>query len=251
MDNTQRFNNRVENYAACRPDYPAEVVAYLQEKYGLSADKTLADVGAGTGISTALFLNAGYTVFAVEPNTAMLHKAIETLGKFPGFHAVNGSAENTTLASESVDAVIAGQAFHWFDIKKSKAEFLRILRPGGIAVLMWNERNVLSPFETAYEALINQHGKDYEKVQHRNTDIAHIADFFAPLPVEMKTFTNGQQFDLEGLKGRLSSSSYMPLSHEAGYAGMMRDLETLFNKYRENGAIRISYTTKVYAGRLK
>ncbi len=251
MDNTQRFNNRVENYAAYRPDYPAEVVTYLQEKHGLEAGKTVADVGAGTGISTALFLKAGYTVFAVEPNVEMLHKAVEALGRFPGFHPVNGSAEDTTLANESVDAVIAGQAFHWFDAEKSKAEFQRILKPGGITVLIWNERNVLTPFEKEYETLISRHGKDYVKVQHRNIDMAHIAAFFAPLPVEMESFTNSQQFNLEGLKGRLSSSSYMPLSHETGYTGMMHDLETLFGKYKEDGTIRISYETKVYTGRLK
>ncbi|WP_346318947.1 class I SAM-dependent methyltransferase [Chitinophaga sp. YIM B06452] len=251
MDNTQRFNNRVENYAAYRPDYPVEVVAYLQEKHGLTPGKILADVGAGTGISTALFLKAGYTVFAVEPNMEMLHKAVETLGKFPGFHAVNGSAENTTLANESVDAIIAGQAFHWFDADKSKTEFQRILRPGGIAVLIWNERNRLSAFEKEYDLLIDKHAKDYAKKPHRNIDSARIAAYFEPFRMETALFANGQQFDLEGLKGRLSSSSYALLSHEPGHDEMMRDLATLFNKHQENGMIRISYETKVYSGRLK
>ncbi|MBO9150796.1 class I SAM-dependent methyltransferase [Chitinophaga sp. GCM10012297] len=251
MDNTQRFNHRVESYAAYRPDYPAEMVGFLQGKYNLGPGKPIADVGAGTGISTALFLKAGYAVFAVEPNTPMLEKATEMLGKYPGFHAVNGSAENTTLGSESVDAVIAAQAFHWFNPQQSKNEFLRILRPGGIVALIWNERRVHSDFEKDYEALINRHGKDYIKVRHRNIDMEHIAAFFSPHAVELNTFTNAQVFGLEGLKGRLSSSSYMPLSTEAGYAEMMEDLEKLFARFSENGRITISYETKVYSGIFK
>ncbi|RPD38998.1 class I SAM-dependent methyltransferase [Chitinophaga barathri] len=251
MDNTQRFNNRVENYAAFRPGYPAQVVTYLQEKHGLGVDKTLADVGAGTGISTALFLKAGYTVMAVEPNMEMLDKATETLGKYPGFHAVHATAEDTTLQTASVDAVIAGQAFHWFHVEKSKTEFQRILKPGGLAVLIWNERRVHTPFEQEYEVLINHHGKDYVKVQHRNIDMAHLKAFFTPHAVELEIFTNEQVFDLDGLKGRLSSSSYMPLNSDAGYPAMMQDLEQLFDKYKENGFIKISYETKVYTGTLK
>lgn len=251
MDNTQRFNHRVENYAAYRPDYPAETVGFLQGKYNLGTDRPIADVGAGTGISTALFLKAGYSVFAVEPNAPMLEKAVETLGKYPGFHAVNGTAENTTLENESVQAVIAGQAFHWFNPQQSKNEFLRILRPGSIVALIWNERRVHSAFEKEYETLINRHGKDYVKVQHRNIDMEHIAAFFSPRAVELHTLANAQAFGLEGLRGRLSSSSYMPLSTDAGYAGMMEDLEKLFARFSENGRVTITYETKIYSGIFK
>src|ERR1700743_2267340 len=108
QNSTTRFSDRVEDYVKYRPGYPAEIVSYLQQEYGLTTDKTIADIGAGTGISSELFLKAGCNVTAVEPNNEMREKAIELLAAYPRFNAVNGTAENTTLADNSMDAVIAG-----------------------------------------------------------------------------------------------------------------------------------------------
>lgn len=160
MDNTQRFGNRVENYVKYRPHYPAAIIPYLQQQFHLSPG-TIADVGAGTGILTKLFLDAGYTVYAVEPNEPMLAKATSLLNDYPGFTPVPGTAENTSLPDNSMDAVIAGQAYHWFDAEKSKKEFTRILKPHGLVMLVWNERRIRTPFEQEYEVLINRDGKDY------------------------------------------------------------------------------------------
>lgn len=251
MDSAKRFTNRVEDYVKYRPHYPVSVVNYLQEQFGLSAGKTIADIGAGTGISTALFLQAGYEVYAIEPNEAMLAKAKELLDKYPGFRAVDGTAENTTLKANSVDVVIAGQAFHWFDPVKSKAEFKRILEEEGLVVLIWNERKMDSPFEKDYDQLIIKHARDYVKVDHRNIDLQSIASFFAPSPVQLKIFPNEQIFDFDGLKGRLSSSSYMPSAGEVEYGPMIEDLKRLYDRYQENNSIKISYDTKVYVGKLK
>ena len=248
MDNTQRFGNRVENYVKYRPHYPTAIVTYLQERFGFTAG-TIADVGAGTGILTKLFLNAGYAVYAVEPNEPMLAKATALLNDHPGFTAVPGTAENTTLANGSVDAVMAGQAFHWFNAEKSRMEFTRILKPHGLVVLVWNERRIDSAFEQEYEVLINRYGKDYAQVKHRNIEADDIAAFFAPAPMELKVFNNQQVFDFEGLKGRLLSSSYMPLQGEPGYEVMIADLKKLFDKYQQAGTITITYETRLYAGR--
>jgi SAM-dependent methyltransferase len=251
MDSTKRFSDRVADYVKYRPHYPAAIIAHLQASYGLSSNKLIADIGAGTGILTALFLQAGYQVFAVEPNEAMLTKAKELLSNAPGFHAVPGTAENTFLGNDSMDAVIAGQAFHWFDVEKCKAEFKRILKQDGLVVLIWNERKMESAFEKDYEDLINKHGKDYVKVSQRNIDEASMTAFFAPAPMNMNIFPNEQVFDFDGLQGRLLSSSYMPLRKDAGYNEMIVDLKQLFGKYQQNGEIRIGYDTKVYTGRLK
>lgn len=248
MNNTQRFSNRVENYVKYRPHYPAAIITYLQERFGFSAG-AIADVGAGTGILTKLFLDAGYTVYAVEPNEPMLAKATSLLNDHTGFTAVPGIAENTTLANNSVDAVMAGQAFHWFDAAKSKAEFIRILKPHGLVVLVWNERRIDTAFEQEYEVLINQYGKDYVQVKHRNIEQGDIAAFFAPAAMELKTFNNQQVFDFEGLKGRLLSSSYVPLQGEPKHDEMIAGLKALFDKYQQSGTITITYDTRVYAGR--
>lgn len=249
MDSTKRFSNRVEDYVKYRPHYPAIIISYLQEHYGLSVEKQIADIGAGTGISTALFLEAGYRVFAVEPNNEMLEKAKELLGKYEEFMPVPGTAENTTLPDSIVDAVIAGQAFHWFDTAKCRKEFKRILKPHGPVALIWNERRTGSVFEQDYDSLINQHGKDYVQVSHRNIDAEHIAAFFAPGSMELKVFPNQQVFDFDGLKGRLLSSSYIPLPDDPGFEAMIADLRKLFDRYQEAGKIVIHYDTKVYVGR--
>ena len=248
MDNTQRFSNRVEDYVKYRPHYPAAIVTYLQERFGFTSG-AIADVGAGTGILTKLFLDAGYTVCAVEPNGPMLTKATALLNNYPGFTAVAGTAENTTLANNSVDAVMAAQAFHWFDAEKSKAEFTRILKANGLVVLVWNERRIATAFEQEYEVLINRYGKDYMQVKHRNIETSDLATFFAPAPMELKEFINQQVFDFEGFKGRLLSSSYMPSQGEPGFDDMIAALKELFDKYQQSGTITITYDTKVYAGR--
>ena len=250
MDSTKRFSNRVADYVKYRPHYPTAIITFLQDSYQLTTDKPIADVGAGTGISTQLFLDAGYRAIAVEPNTEMRDKAVELLRSYPDFAATDGTAENTGLAAESVDAVIAGQAFHWFNAQNARAEFQRILKPGGIVALIWNERKTASAFEQEYDQLIITHGQDYVKVGHRNIDYDDIGAFFDPEPVELRVFENKQVFDFEGLTGRLLSSSYMPTKDDAGYGSMINDLRELFNRYQQDGIITIHYDTKVYVGHL-
>ena len=249
-DSTKRFSNRVDDYVKYRPHYPIEIINFLQNNYALSTTKLVADIGAGTGISTALFLDAGYRVIAVEPNTEMRNKAIELLSSFPGFKAVDGTAENTALQAGSIDAVIAGQAFHWFNAQNTRAEFKKILKPEGIVILIWNERKTESAFEQEYNQLIIKHGQEYVKLDHRNIDAEHIGAFFAPEPFRLEVFQNKQVFDFEGLTGRLISSSYMPTKGQAGYIPMINDLENLFNEYQQHDMITINYDTKVYVGKL-
>lgn len=249
-NSTTRFSNRVEDYVKYRPGYPVEIVRFLHDTYGLTQDKLIADIGAGTGISTELFLKKGYRVIAVEPNVEMREKAIELLDSYNGFIPKNGTAENTGIDSNSVGAIIAGQAFHWFDALKTRIEFKRILKPDGIVALIWNERKTTSAFEQEYDELIIKHGNDYVKVDHRNIDTEHIAAFFNPEPVHLETFANKQVFDFEGLKGRLLSSSYMPAREDMGYEPMISDLQALFDKFQQNGVIVINYDTKAYSGKL-
>jgi SAM-dependent methyltransferase len=246
---TERFSNRVDDYVKYRPGYPSLIINYLQKHFDLKTDKMIADIGAGTGISTSLFLKAGYPVRGVEPNKEMRGKLIELTGQFPKLVVVDGTAENTTLPESSIDAIVAGQAFHWFDAEKSKTEFRRILKSGGLLILIWNERKTDSAFEMEYEKQILKFARDYRKVDHRNINIEDIERFFHPYLCEEAVFDNYQSFDLNGLKGRLSSSSYMPARGESGFEEMMIDLEKLFERFKENNRIRINYDTKLYAGR--
>ena len=166
------------------------------------------------------------------------------------FHSVDGRAEATTLADSSVAFVTAGQAFHWFDPPAARAEFRRILRLGGWVVLIWNERLVTPGFLTEYEAMLQRLSTDYGRVDHRQIGGEAIAQFFGHDSWREVGFPNRQDFDWEGIRGRLLSSSYAPLPGSPQYAPMMEDLEAIFVKYNQGGRVKILYETKMYVGQL-
>lgn len=250
QNNTSRFSNRVEDYVKYRPHYPIEMISYLEQQSVLQPGMLLADIGSGTGISAELFLQKGYTVLGVEPNKEMREKSEELLKDYPAFNAVDGTAEHTTLEKHCIDVIIAGQAFHWFNPETTRAEFQRILKKEGYVVLVWNERMTGSPFEKAYEQLIEHYGNQYKEVNHRNIDIAVIEKFYHPSAVTLTEFANKQVFDYQGLEGRLLSSSYMPSREGERYPALAADLKQLFEQFQIDGHITIHYTTRMYWGQL-
>lgn len=251
MRNTvERFSNRVENYIKYRPSYPKEILEVFRGEMNLTLNSVIADIGSGTGISARLFLENGNAVFGVEPNAAMREAAEEFLKAFPKFESVDGTAENTNLPDNSVDFVIAAQAFHWFDKDRTPAEFRRILRSDGFAALIWNERQLDSnAFLRDYEELLKNYGTDYEKVRHDNLDKEIFEKSFQAV-FDVKTFLNVQTLDFEGLRGRLLSSSYMPSETDARFKPMLIELQRLFEKYAESGKIQILYNTNIFYTRL-
>jgi len=250
MDTLNRFSNRVENYIKFRPDYPFEIISYLKQHGLLTQSSVVADIGSGTGISSELFLKEGNIVFGIEPNKEMREAAERLLNKYENFKSINATAENTTLKNNSIDLIIAGQAFHWFDKQKSKAEFKRILTQNGNVILMWNDRRTESTdFLKAYEDFIKMFATDYNEVNHKNIDETVFNDFFGKGNYTLKPFVNYQYFDLEGLKGRILSSSYMPAEDHKDFAFMMSVLKKIFTRFQENGKVTIEYDTNIYYGR--
>jgi SAM-dependent methyltransferase len=249
-DPTLRFSSRVDDYIRYRPGYPDAILGWLASECGLTAQSQIADVGSGTGILSALFLHFGCQVWAVEPNLAMRQAAERLLAAESRFHSVDGRAEATTLAAGSVDFVTAAQAFHWFAPDPTRAEFRRILKPGGQVVLMWNERLVSGGFLTAYEDLLQRLSTDYGRVDHRRIDSVEIARFFQHRNYREASFPNHQDFDFEGLRGRLLSSSYAPLPGTPNYVPMMDELSKMFDTWQENGQVRVVYETKLYVGNM-
>ena len=245
-DTVERFSNRVENYVKYRPDYPREIIAFLAENCGLTDDSVVADIGCGTGISTRMFLENGNPVFGVEPNAAMRDAAVKFLVTFPRFIPLNGTSDQTALPDTSIDFVVAAQAFHWFDPEKARAEFYRILRPGGQIVLIWNERQLgTTPFLIDYEAFLVRFAYDYGSVRHENIAVKQLSDFFQK-EYGSATFQNIQIFDFESLKGRMLSASYMPNEADGIYEEMIDELRIAFAKHAENGKIKVFYDTNVY-----
>ncbi|WP_010277635.1 class I SAM-dependent methyltransferase [Paenibacillus senegalensis] len=211
QDSKKRFSNRVGDYVRYRPSYPGEAIEYLYTTVGFNAKAVIADVGAGTGIFTALLLERGSRVIAVEPNAEMRTAAITSLGKHPRLTFSTGSAEQTELPDHCADFIVSAQAFHWFDHAATKQEFQRIIRPGGKAVLIWNKRLTSgSLFLEGYEQLLQDYGTDYTKVDYKNVTDETLHKFFKNGTYTKITFTYRQLFDYDGLRGRLSSSSYAP-----------------------------------------
>lgn len=249
-DSVERFSNRVENYIKYRPDYPREIIAYLAANCGLTKDLRIADVGCGTGISCRMFLENGNRVIGVEPNEAMREAAVKLLAEFPWFMAVDGTSSATTLDDNSIDMVVAAQAFHWFDPEKTRREFYRILKPGGHIVLIWNERQLdTTAFLIEYEVFLLKYANDYGNVRHENIADDELRGFFQK-DYGSAVFQNEQVFDFDGLKGRMLSASYMPSESAGVFPAMIGDLETLFAKHAENGKIKVSYDTRVYNSRI-
>lgn len=248
---TSRFSDRVENYIHYRPGYPREVLEALKSECGLNASHIVADIASGTGIWTRILLEHGNRVLAVEPNQDMRQAGERLLGDFPKFASVSGSAEATTLAGNSADFVTAAQAAHWFDRKRARAEFVRILKPSGWLVLLWNERLIDStPFLGDYEQLLLTFGTDYEDVRHERTTDA-VNEFFDPEPFQERTFAMRQEFDYDGLEGRLLSSSYAPGLGHPKHDPMLKELRKIFSQHATNGKVSFDYKTRVYFGKLK
>lgn len=247
MDPTERFSDRVENYAKFRPNYPDALIRFMLER--LPAPAVIADIGSGTGILSDQLLGAGYTVFGVEPNEPMRLEAERRLGTRSRFHSVAGTAEATTLATGSAQAITCAQSFHWFDRARCRAEFDRILQKPSLVFLIWNER-ISEGLMEEYDGILKEAAPEYGSVGRHNLSDSDIAEFFAPILVEIKYFPHSQRLDRQAFIGRLLSSSYAPNVGKAGHDVFIEKMERFFGKHAQEGWIDFPYQTRVYLARL-
>lgn len=251
LSSTQRFSDRVNNYVKYRPSYPSEVIKTLQTNTGLKSNHLIADIGSGTGLLSQLFLNNNNIVYGVEPNEEMRLAAEQLYEKFNTFNSVPGQAEATLLKDQSVDYIVVGQSYHWFDSHKTKPEFMRILKPNGWVVLVWNIRNELaSEFMKALEDTV--HRWAVGKITGGENQIIHkdIEYLFGAGNYHQVSYKNYQFFNLEGLIGRTFSSSYTPKPDHPNYQPMLTRLKNIFDFYQDQGKVAIEYDTQVFYGQL-
>lgn len=243
-DPTRRFSVRVDAYARYRPTYPPEVAALAGRECGLRAGQAVADIGCGTGLLAQLFLEQGCEVFGVEPNPEMREAGRKALAGQARFHPIDGRAEATTLSGASVELVTAGQAAHWFDADAARAEFGRILKPGGWLMLVWNERRRQPGFMSEYDSLIARHAPEHSRI-----DADRISRLFGGSGWRMARFDHHQTLDAEGLRGRVASSSYTPLPGTVELRELMAEVDSLFERHQREGWVTVVYDTHVYYGR--
>jgi SAM-dependent methyltransferase len=246
MDNTTRFTDRVEYYAAFRPTYADAVVDGLRDDAGLAPDAVVVDIGSGTGISSDLFLRRGHVVYGVEPNAGMRRAAEQALRRYPEFHSIDATAEHTRLPDACADVVATASAFHWFDPVLARAEFRRLLRPGGLVIVMGNgRRKGGSLFMRAYDELIREFSVLTSAHENREERVrAFVGDGMRTMRIDYTEW-----LDFRALSGRTLSYSTMPLPGQPGHDTMTRELRVLFDAAADGSSVEYEGQVRVYWNR--
>ncbi len=243
---TERFSDRVSSYLKYRPSYPPALIDTLVEQCQLNSNSIIADIGSGTGKLTELLLARDLRVTGVEPNKEMREAAEVLLGTLNGFTSIAGQSEATGLPDGYTDLVTAAQAFHWFDIEKTRGEFKRILKPDGRIALIWNQRDINHTFQREYDEMLTRLAPEYSKVNHRNIKDSDIEAFYLPKKVQKFSFSYGQEFDLESLLGRMQSSSYTPKDGTPESSLLTSAAEALFARHEQSGLVEFTYQTNLF-----
>ena len=227
-------------YERGRPGYPRAAIDWLREQLDLRPGRTLLDVGAGTGKLTRELVGTGAEIVAVEPVPAMragLERAV------PEARVLDGTAEALPLADESVDAIAVAQAFHWFDVPRTLAEFHRVLRPGGRFALIWNRRLTDQPLHREISAIIEPYRGD--------TPSHHRGEWRAPLAASGLFAAVGelelpyeQELDVDGVVDRVCSTSFIAGLDERGREEVLGRVRALAAGWSE--PLRLGYTTEAY-----
>jgi SAM-dependent methyltransferase len=201
------YSRAVAAYQRGRPGYPPAAVDFLAATLRLGPGRTVVDLAAGTGKLTRPLIATGAEVVAVEPVAEM--RAVLPAGA----RAVDGTAEAIPLATESADAVVVAQAFHWFDGDAALAEIHRVLRPGSALALVWNRRRMDEPVNQAIEELIAPH-RGHPSALHTGAWRAALERTKLFGPLEERVFPNEQFLDADGLVDRIASVSFIATLHE-------------------------------------
>src|SRR5689334_11362914 len=147
------FAAAADAYERGRPTYSTEAIDRLISELGIGPGKRVLDLAAGTGKLTRQIAPSGAEIVAVEPIEEMRARLVASL---PGIEAMPGVAEDIPLPNHSVDAVVVGQAFHWFDGIRAVSEIRRVLKPGGAVGMIWQARDPSLPWAARLNALIDR-----------------------------------------------------------------------------------------------
>lgn len=199
------FSAGADAYERGRPAYSPEAIAKLVLELGIGPGKRVLDLAAGTGKLTRQLVGTGAEIIAVEPIEEMRAKLVEAL---PGVEAIPGTAERIPLPNHSVDAVVVGQAFHWFDGVRAVSEIRRVLRPTGALGVIWQARNPNRPWIQRLEEIINRADDGHPRFRTGAwREAFQRVVLFEPL--EESTFDYVHRAGPETMVDRVASISYV------------------------------------------
>lgn len=243
------FSDKVADYRASRPDYPQALFETLRTRCALPDGTVVADVGAGTGLLAQGLLRNGYRVIAVEPNPGMRAASDSLLAGHEGYRSIDGSAESIPLGAASVHLIAAAQAFHWFEIERARAEFLRVLLPHGQVVLVWNDRMPDDPLHVALDDLFTEFGGEKRAALVAHEDRSGVAGFFGTTQPEEFSWPHEHLLDEAGFLSLVFSRSYIPEQNTPEGRKVAHRVRRLFELFVDNGTISVRYRTVAVLGR--
>ncbi|MFB9906186.1 class I SAM-dependent methyltransferase [Allokutzneria oryzae] len=233
------FGERAAQYAEHRPDYPADAVRWALEPVRDREVVRVLDLAAGTGRLTEVLLGEPVSVIAVEPDAAM---RAQLLGRLAGVAALAGTAEDIPLPDERVDAVLVGQAFHWFDPELALPEIARVLKPGGVLAALWNTDDDRVPW-VAGLAGITGTGVRYTDRRHDRGETLPDNGYFGPF--EQTTFGHTHRRTAASLTETIATHSVTLLKDERQRAATLAEVRAYLDAQPEtaNGEFDLPLVT--------
>ncbi|HSI97164.1 MAG TPA: class I SAM-dependent methyltransferase [Gaiellaceae bacterium] len=217
------FEETAELYERSRPGWPDAALDHVVRELGLERAAAVLDLGAGTGKLARALVERFDDVVAVEPLAGM-RALLESL--VPVAEALSGEAERIPLSDDSVDAVFAAEAFHWFDGTSALTEIARVLRPRGGLVLMWNVPDrPTEPSISAAGEVLNERGSHERQINRYDTGEWRKPFVGSPFEeLRQVAFDNPQIVDREGLLAFFASMSWVAVLPEDERTGLLDEV---------------------------
>lgn len=242
MDGVTPFSHRADAYAATRPPYPANAIGLVRDRAHLEPGARVADVGSGTGILTRQLLETGATIYAVEPNAAMRAQAEAALGDKEGFVSLDGRAEELPFDDSTLDLVVCGQSFHWFDGAKAMEEFNRVLHGAGLVALLWNSLHQKDPFTAAFQEILTEANTD-------SVGRSKLPRFlFAQMDYTERKFAQRQELMEWELVNLARSRSYWPDPESDLGRSLEQRVAALAKQFSVQSRVTVHYLCEVCIG---